>query len=609
MLEGVMMRGVTAYATAVRNPSGDIVVESERLKTKRRWWQRVPILRGFLSFFSTMGIGVKIIMRSAEVYGEGFEEEQPSRFEKWLSKTLHIDVMTIAMAVGVVLGVGLAVALFILLPNIIAGAITGGIAKANQVEQFDMLFSNAGVGKLLSNLIEGFVRLALFTGYIAATALMKDIRRLYRYHGAEHKTISCFEHGLPLTVENARGMSKHHDRCGTNFMVIVLMISILTFSIVEGVLAVCGWTVADATSVRALQRLISLALRLALLPFVAGFSYELLKFLAKFDNWFVKILKAPGMAMQLLTTKEPDDSMLEVAIKAFTTVMELDADPNKPTTSFEVKKSYERCRHEVEGLLENTADKEVLADWIFVEVTGVNRSELPTISTISENMYKKAVAYAKRVAAGEPLQYVVGTADFYGYTLKVDSRVLIPRPETEQVVEKALECLKAVYGDSTDGVRILDMCTGSGAIAITVAGKTKAKVTAADKSEDALALARENGEETGVTVEWVQSDLFAAIQGQFDMIICNPPYIRHADMATLPACVKREPAMALDGGEDGLDFYRRIAKEAPLTAGGVLVLEIGADQGEAVRTLLADRFGDVQIYKDYNDLDRIVIAK
>lgn len=604
MLEGVMMRGVTAYATAVRNPSGDIVVESERLHDDKAWWKKVPVLRGFLNFFGMMGIGVKIIMRSAEVYGEGFEEEGPSRFEKWLSKNLHVDVMTIAMVVGVVLGVGLAVALFMLLPNIIAGAITGAVGKSVMGDRnaFNAIFDNPSVGMLITNLIEGFVRILLFVAYIWATSIMKDIRRLYMYHGAEHKTIACFEHGLPLTVENARTMSKHHDRCGTNFMVIVMIVSILLFSLVESVLGLCGWSADSVTSSRVLVRLIYLAIRLALLPFVAGFAYELLKFLAKFDNLFVKILKAPGMAMQLLTTREPDDSMLEVAIKAFTTVQELDEKPDMATTSFEVKKSYERCRHEVEGILEKSADKEVLADWIFVEVTGVKRSLLPTVSTISETAYKKAVAYAKRVAAGEPLQYVVGTADFYGYTFKVDERVLIPRPETEQVTEKALTYARK------DG-KVLDMCTGSGAIAIVIAAKTGAKVTAADVSADALEVAKQNAKDIGVDVNFVLSDVYQNVEGKFDLIVANPPYISKAEMKDLPQCVKKEPALALDGGEDGLDLYRRIIEGAPLEEGGVMVLEIGATQGEAVKALLQKRFHEVEIWQDYNGLDRIAVAK
>lgn len=604
-MEGVMMRGVTAYATAVRNPGGNIVIESERLKDQKKWWAKIPILRGFLNFFSMMAIGIKITMRSAEVFGEEFEEAQPSKFEKWLSKTLHIDVMTIAMVVGIVLGVGLAVALFMLLPNVIAGAITGAIAKGvgGPETKFADLFVNAGVGMLLSNLIEGFLRILLFVAYIAIISLMKDINRLFRYHGAEHKTIACYEHDLPLTVENARGMSKHHDRCGTNFMMIVMVISILLFSLVEGILGVCGWTAESVTDSKVLVRLIYLAMRLALLPFVAGISYEALKFLAKFDNWFVRILKAPGMALQLLTTKEPDDSMLEVAIAAFERVMELDADPTMPTTSFDVKKSYKRCRHEVESLLAATPDQGVLADWILVEVTGVKRSELDTNATLTEGQYKQAVEYARRVAKNEPLQYVLGNTDFYGCTIKVDNRVLIPRPETEELVEKAI-------GHIHEGDDVLDMCTGSGAIAIVLAQKTGARVTAADISDDALAVAQQNALDNGVEVRFVLSDIYENIEGQYNVIVSNPPYVRHAEMADLPPVVQQEPALALDGGEDGLVYYRRIIADAPLVAGGVLLLEIGADQAEDVVALLQEAdYHDIEVAKDMNGLDRMVTAR
>ena len=605
MLEGVMMRGVTAYATAVRNPAGNIVIESERLGNQKKWWAKIPILRGFLNFFSMMAIGIKITMRSAEVYGEEFEEAQPSKFEKWLSKTLHIDVMTIAMVIGIVLGVGLAVALFMLLPNVIAGAITGAIAKAagGPDTEFASLFANAGVGMLLSNLMEGFFRILLFVSYIAIISLMKDINRLFRYHGAEHKTIACYEHDLPLTVENARGMSKHHDRCGTNFMMIVMVISILLFSLVEGILGVCGWTAESVTDSKVLVRLIYLAMRLALLPFVAGISYEVLKFLAKFDNWFVRVLKAPGMALQLLTTKEPDDSMLEVAIAAFERVLQLDADPTMPTTTFDVKKSYERCRHEVESLLAETPDQTVLADWILVEVTGVKRSELSTVTTLSESQYKTAVEYARRVAKNEPLQYVVGYTDFFGCNIKVDNRVLIPRPETEELVQKALDYVH-------EGDEVLDMCTGSGAIAIVLAKKTGAHLTAADISADALDLARQNALDNEAEVTFVQSDIYNDIAGTFDVIVSNPPYVRHAEMAELPPVVQQEPAIALDGGEDGLQYYRHIIADAPLAQGGVLLLEIGADQADDVRALLQNAdYTSIEVEKDMNGLDRIVIAR
>lgn len=600
VLEGVMMRGTTAYATAVRRPDGAIAIESNRLDSTGKWWSKIPVLRGFLNFFSMMFVGVKITMRSAEVWSEEVEEQQPSRFEKWLAKTFHVNVMDVAMVIGVLLGVVLAVGLFMIVPKVVVDAILGAITHAKGLHDFTQLFDVGSWATLITNLMEGVLRILIFVGYIALTSCAKDIRRLYRYHGAEHKTIACFEHDLPLTVENARTMSKHHDRCGTNFMVIVMVIAILLFSLVEWVLELCGWVPSQLYS-KPVATLIGIAIRLALLPFVAGIAYEVLKFLAKFDNWFVKLLKAPGMALQLLTTKEPDDSMLEVAIAAFTRVQELDADPAMPTTAFQIKKSYERCRHEVISMLAQQQDAEALADWIFVDVTGKSRSELPLLRTINEQQYDRATRLAKQVAQNVPLQYATGTADFYGYPLHVDSRVLIPRPETEQLVEKVLLLIKPQD-------KVLDMCTGSGAIAITLALKTAATVTAADLSADALAVAKANAQALNAPIQFVQTDLFDNIHEFYDVIVCNPPYISTADMRTLPACVKQEPAMALHGGEDGMDIYRRIAARAPLKAGGILALEIGYDQADKVRDLLSADYADIQVYRDLNDLPRIIIA-
>ena len=586
-MEGVMMKGTTAYATAIRTGEGDIVVESQRLAPPK-WWAKVPFLRGFLNFFSMLVSGMRITMRSAEVYGQDLEEEQPNKFEKWLAKTLHINVMDIAMFFGVILGVALAVGLFIILPKVIVDVINNHAMPEGEK-----------LATIFKNLIEGGIRLFLFVGYLWLISLMKDIKRLFMYHGAEHKTISCYEHGLELTVENARKMSKHHDRCGTNFMVITLIISILIFSLVEWILELCGWDISQYGKVAA--TFIGIALRLALLPLVAGTSYEVLKFLAKFDNWFVRILKAPGMAVQLLTTRVPDDSMLEVAIKAFQTVQELDADPTMETTTFQIKKSYARCRHEVEAILDKQEDKEVLTDWLFVDVLGVMRSELPLIKTIPEKAYEKAVNLAKKVAEGRPLQYVLGKAAFYGRDFLVDSRVLIPRPETEQLTEEVLKEIKA-------GDKVLDLCTGSGAVGVTIKLENpEADVTASDISQDALNAATVNAKRLGADVLFVQSDLFDHIEGDFDVIVSNPPYISKKDMETLSPQVKKEPYNALFGGEDGLDFYRRIIPDAPLKEGGKLYFEIGYDQGDAVKELMErNGYKDVEIVKDYEDHDRIV---
>ena len=333
---------------------------------------------------------------------------------------------------------------------------------------------------------------------------------------------------------------------------------------------------------------------------MAGVAYEVLKGLAKFDNPFVRILKKPGLWFQKLTTREPDDSMLEVSLTAFKTVMAMDADESIPTIAFNVKKDYRLARREVIAALKDVEEAETIADWIFVHYLGTERSALPTLELIDEASAKAAVAAAERVKAGEPMQYVLGETDFYGVSLKTDERALIPRGDTEFLLEEAIKYVKPA-------ARVLDLCTGSGAVAVLLALKTEGAVSASDISEDALALAAENAEKTGAQVTFLKSDLFENITGVYDVITANPPYIPTADCETLDPFVKREPRLALDGGEDGLDFYRRIAAELPAHwhEGSVLLMEIGAEQGAAV-TEIFSALGSVTVKKDLEGHDRVV---
>lgn len=575
-----MMRGEKSYATAVRTSDGKITVESKRIQPSKGW-TKIPIIRGIVNFFLSLVSGMKITMRSAEVFGDEIEQEEPSKFEKWLAKTLHVDVMSIAMFFGVILGLAFSVALFFILPTLITGWIP--------------------LDTIWLNLIEGVVRILIFVSYILLTSLMKDIRRLYQYHGAEHKTIACFEQGLPLTVENAKKQSKHHDRCGTNFIVIVMIISILMFSLVEYLLSLCGFIISELEVSGVVQKLIRIAIKLAMLPLVAGISYEVLKFLAKFDNPVVRALKAPGMLIQHITTREPDESMLEVAIKAFTTVQELDADETLETTSFILQKSLIKCREELSAYLDGVAEAEAKAKYIISEVTGRNDAELSAVKTIKDYEYDRCIEYSKRVADGEPLQYVFGYAYFYGRKFAVNPSVLIPRQDTEFVVEKALE-----YVDSKS--KVLDLCTGSGCIATTISLEKNIKVTAVDVSKDALKVANANIESLNADVELINSNMFEGISDSYDLIVSNPPYISEEGMAKLPIDVTKEPRLALYGGNDGLDFYRIIAKEAPLNAQGVIVLEIGDHQADGIKEVFGD-YSSVEIYQDLSGADRIAVIK
>ena len=435
---------------------------------------------------------------------------------------------------------------------------------------------------------------------------MKDIRRVFMYHGAEHKTITCFERGMDLTPENAKKCSRLHDRCGTTFLFLVMAISIFVFSIVN-------WVCDEYLNLFAyndvVNFLIQLAVKLLFLPVVAGISYEILKLLAKSQSKLLLPLKAPGFALQLLTTREPDDDMLEVAIAAFRKVAEMDADPAVPETSFTASRMAKHYVAELRRYFAENGIDESDAEWMVSLEEGIPRSELDaTDKIVLPSHVRKLDAVAERRIAGEPLWYILGSTEFYGYEIKTDPRALIPRPETELLAEAAVAAAKG-------GDKLLDLCTGSGCIAVAVAKECEkagkaVQVFAADISGAALSLARENAQANGADISFYESDLLQGVPGQFDIIVCNPPYIKRADIQTLQREVKDfEPLSALDGGEDGYDFYRRLADEAPahLAPGGILLAECGQGQAEEVCRLFSS-FAETEVRRDLEGVERIIKA-
>ena len=289
LIEGIMMQGPDKRAIVVRGPEG-LVTKVEPLK-KRTGILKWPLIRGVVSFGSSMVSGVKALMYSAEFFPEE-EDTQPSKFDQWLEKKLGSEKMEKAViSFSVFLGALFSIALFILLPTLLSGL-------------FDRWIHNA----VIRSLIEGVIRIAIFMGYMILVSRMKDMRRVFSYHGAEHKTIRCYEAQLPLTVENVRPQTRLHPRCGTSFLFVVVAISILLFALVSAVLPMSGM-------------LVRLLVRLALLPVVVSISYECNRFVGRHDNRLTRILSAPGMWFQHFTTNEPDDSMIEVAIEALKLVI------------------------------------------------------------------------------------------------------------------------------------------------------------------------------------------------------------------------------------------------------------------------------------------------
>lgn len=587
VMEGVMMRGKQAMATAVRDPEGNIQIEAQRIlpPEKKSRFSRLPFVRGIFNFVSSLVVGNRVLMRSAEV-AEG-EAEQPSKAEKWLAEKHKINLNGLLNGVATVLGIALAIVIFVLLPQWLTG-----LTK----------FKTTGLEGLWFNLIEGAIRIAVFVLYILLMSVSKTLRRVFMYHGAEHKTITCYESGKPLTVENVRGCSRVHDRCGTTFLFLVMVVSILVFSLAN---AAAGTFI--YTGNKTLDFFIRMAFKLLMLPIVAGVSYEILKALAKTKNKFFLVFKAPGLLLQRITTREPDDGMMECAIAAFEKVVAMDADPSVPETVFATScKMTELLGNTKKRFRDNEIDEEE-AEWIFSILMDIPKSAINNEERILKvSQAKEILRVADERLTGRPLWYIIGDADFYGYKIKVDERVLIPRPETEELAQQVISAAE-------EGDNILDLCTGSGAIAISVykeleKSRRKVTVTASDVSAEALELAKENAEANEANINFIQSDLFARIRGRYNIIVSNPPYIPSKEIDALQREVRDfEPRSALDGGADGLDFYRRIALDATkyLARGGMLIMEVGAGEAEDVVKLF--KYCDyAMILKDMQGVDRFV---
>ena len=308
LIEGIMMRGPEKQAVVVRSPKEGLIQKVEPLKKKTgilTW----PLIRGVVNFGGSMVSGVKCLMWSAE--HADLEDEpaaEPSKLDQWLEKRLGSEkFMSVFVTFSVILGLGFSILLFFLLPMLLGNL-------------FQRL---TGCGVVVQHLIEGLLRIVIFVAYMIGVSRLKDMRRVFSYHGAEHKTIRCYEARLPLTVENVREMTRKHPRCGTSFLFVVMALSILLFTILSAVLnaLIPGLLVLRENS-RVLYNLLMMGIKLiVMLPLVVSVSYEINRLVGRHDNRFTRILTAPGIWFQNFTTNEPDDSMIEVAIQALELVL------------------------------------------------------------------------------------------------------------------------------------------------------------------------------------------------------------------------------------------------------------------------------------------------
>ena len=336
VLEGVMMKNQDTYAVAVRKPDGKIEVKTEEYKPRTAKWTKLPFIRGVFGFWDSLVLGMKCMTYSASFYEE--EEEEDTALDKLGDKLFGEKAENVLMGITVVLSLVIAVALFMLLPYFLAGFLTKVVAN-----------------ETLLALFEGLIRLIIFLLYVSLISLMKDIRRVYQYHGAEHKCINCIEKGRILNVENVKKSSRQHKRCGTSFLLFVMLVSIILFFFI-----------------RVEQPVLRVALRILLIPVIAGISFEIIRLAGRSNNIIVRIISAPGLWLQKLTTKEPDEDMIEVAIASveavfdwkayFKTEFGYDVDDAMEVEAESEKITEELAAENADGAMQNAAADDVEPD-------------------------------------------------------------------------------------------------------------------------------------------------------------------------------------------------------------------------------------------------------
>ena len=572
VIEGVMMRGSKGLATAVRTPSGKIEVDMKSVKplTKRYKFLNIPFIRGIFILIDSLIVGIKTLNYSASFFEE---DEEESKFELWLKKKLGDKgandlIVTGTMMFSLLLSVGL----FVGIPTVLAS-----------------IFKNFGLHPIALNLIESVIRVGILILYMYLVSKLDDIYRVFQYHGAEHKTIFCYENEEKLTVENVKRYSRFHPRCGTNFLFLTMFVSIIVFSLT-------GWG-------GIIQRIV---LRVLLMPFVAGITYELIKWLGKTDSKLGKIIAYPGLKLQELTTKEPDDSQIEVAIASLLAA-----------EGIEYKKKIGELLQEGSSILKEAAVDTYMLDSQLLLGKVINKDKLYLITNrdkeISKKNEKEYFELIEKRKNKMPIKYILKSAEFMGLDFNVEEGVLIPRPDTEILVEETLK-----YIPQDESMNVCDLCCGSGAIGIALASFRKnINIDLIDYYDTPMKVTESNIAKHNLKdrAKFVKSDLLKVVINQnkkYKILVSNPPYIKDEVIPTLMDDVKDyEPHTALSGGEDGLIFYRRIVEESSkvLEDDGILAFEIGHDQGEEVKKLMINSgYSDVRIVKDLAGLDRVVIG-
>lgn len=562
LFNGLMLRNKKREAIGKVDDNKNIYVEindiNKNIDEDKFTIYDVPIIRGIISMKNMIASSVPYVLKSSQDVLNKTSKER-------------IDIGKFELVSAYLIAITFILVLFAAIPNFISTFLAVNIR----------------------NLSQAIIQTSAFIIYLLLLAKVDSLKTLFEYHGAEHKVANAYEklEKRDITIENVKKQSRFHARCGGNFVVyLFFLILFITFIIPSNNL------------------IFKTILQVMLLPFLAGFSYELVMYTEYLPN-FLKFLAYPAMSIQLITTKEPSDDKIELAIY---TLFGCINGENQVSISKFVKdyllynKSIKKDFNIKEALNIFSSIKNIDVNDIFINMDGIMLDYNEQIKTnmMLNRLYKDNI----------PMAYIIGKVNFYNEQYIVNQDVLIPRVDSEILVEKAIE-----YINNENLNTMLDMCTGSGCIGISITKNSKIKYTTLiDVSKEALEITNKNIilNKVDKKCSTLHSDLFSNLNNsniKYDIIVSNPPYIPTKDINGLDASVKKEPTIALDGGKDGMDFYRKILKQALnyLNNNAVLIFEIGYDELEKFKEII-NRYAEykvVESLKDYGGNDRVVVCR
>lgn len=524
--------------------------------------EKIPIVRGLYSLIGTFSTCTPYIINSAN-----------NMLDKFIDNDLkeEVKINKFEIVTSYIIASLIILSFFIILPNLLSILVSDNI----------------------KNIMQFLVQLSMFIIYLLLIKNIPILQSVYEYHGAEHKVVNAYENlNLEdITVENVKKQSRFHKRCGGNF-VVYLLIFFLALTLV----------------ISTTNLYIKTAIQIVSIPVIIGISYELLFLLSSFQG-ILSYISYPAMLIQIITTKEPSDEKIQIAIYALLGCVKENNDiALKEYIDKYIKLNLKDKKYELNDMLRIVAKvKKVAKEEIFINLNSIilNFEEQIILDTLLNKLYKDNI----------PLQYILGKQYFYKEEYEVNENVLIPRADTEILVEKAIE-----YIEKENLETIIDMCTGSGCVGISIAKNSNIKFGfLVDISSKALEVARKNNilNETNNKMSILKSNLFDEFeniqQNKYDIIVSNPPYIKTSVIKTLDKCVQNEPLLALDGGDDGLFVYKNIIKQAKkiLRNNGYLMLEIGYDQLEKITKLIKKEkeYELIESVKDLSGNDRVVICR